>query len=223
MAITGDGARVDVSRSGSAGGLTFVCLLMCTRVHSGYSGVAYYGGWLASPWYQIATTATVWVSTCGTYSTASGANTLDVNGRPSSLAGDMAGLAVPDQLTINGNTQVDAQWSAFGVAEFLTWNRKITPTELREVQAYLTTKYGLKLNTPPAPPTPAAAMPPLQPLAQSLESGMMAWCVCAVFFGVVLRHTTYLSCTRTHDGQHNDAGAPRSQCHFATPCSETGR
>jgi hypothetical protein len=167
------------------------------------------------------------VSTCGTYSTASGANTLDVNGRPSSLAGDMAGLAVPDQLTINGNlASIDAQWSAFGVVEFLTWNRVITPTELREAQAYLTTKYGLKLNTPPAPPTPAAAMPPLQPLARSLESGMMAWCVCAVLCGVVHRHNVIV--VHTHDGQHNDAGAPRSlsvtlRRHFATPCSEKGR
>jgi hypothetical protein len=117
------------------------------------------------------------VSTCGAYSTATGANTLDVNGRPSSLAGDMAGLAVPDQLTINGNTQVDAQWSAFGVAEFLTWNRKITPTELREVQAYLTTKYGLASSTPPAPPAPNSALPTTIPLAPSLATGMITWCV----------------------------------------------
>ncbi len=145
-------------------------------MRSGYSGTAYYGGWLASPWYQLATTATVWVSTCGTYSTASGANTLDVNGHPSSLAGDMAGLTVPDQLTINSNSpSIDAQWSAFGVAEVLTWSHILSPEELREAQAYLTTKYGLISTTPPAPPMPSTSLPPVTPLLPSLSLGMMAW------------------------------------------------
>jgi hypothetical protein len=155
---------------------------MCTPVRvcvrSGYSGVAYYGGWLASPWYQIATAATVWVSTCASYDIYTGSNTLNVNGHPSSLAGDMAGLVVPDQLTINSNlASIDAQWSAFGVAEFLVWNRVITGNEMLEAQEYLTQKYGLVLSTPPAPSVPAAPMPPAPAMTAGLATGMMAWCV----------------------------------------------
>jgi hypothetical protein len=167
--------------------------------YSGYSGVAYYSNWLASPWYQLATTNTVWVSTCSSFSTASGANTLDVNGRPSSSY--LAGLAVPDKISINSNlASVDAQWSAFGVAELLVWNRAITQTELREAQAYLTLKYGLVPTAPPAPPVPAAPLPPALPLAQSLGNGMMAWCVTrgACRGGRAMRH----------------ACAPRKACRF---------
>jgi hypothetical protein len=120
----------------------------------------------------------VWVSTCATFDTWTGTNTLDVNGRPSTSA--LASLLCPDQLSINGNLpSQNSQWSAFGVAEFLVWNRAITETELSEVQSHMSLKYGLTLNTPPAPPVPAA--PVRAPvMAQSLSNGLMAWCAAAL-------------------------------------------
>ena len=157
-------------------------------------------GWLASPWYQLATTATVWVSTCASYDLYTGGNTLDVNGHPSSLAGDMAGLTVPDQISVNANlASIDAQWSAFGVAEMLVWNRVITGQEMREAQQYLTTKYGLAMSTPPAPPVPAAPMPPAPAFATDLAPGMMAWCVAARGAASVTRKMRCNSMLGHHD------------------------
>ena len=69
-------------------------------------------------------------------------------------------MAVPDQLTINGNVYVDQEWSAFGVAEFLVWDRVLSLTELTEAQSYLTTKYGLIMAAPPLPPSPPPNAPP---------------------------------------------------------------
>ena len=56
---------------------------------SGYSGVAYYNGWLQSP--GAATTATKWVSTCTSVDTATDGYTLDVNGVP--VEGTLANMA----------------------------------------------------------------------------------------------------------------------------------
>jgi hypothetical protein len=137
---------------------------------SGYSGVAYYNGWLTT---ALSTTATKWVSTCSSFDTGSDAYTLDVNGHP--YSNSLAGLAVIDQLTINGNIYVDAEWSDFGVAEMMTWDRALTAIELNEAQKYLTTKYGLADAQPPAPPVPAAPQPPTAPLASSLMRDMVAW------------------------------------------------
>ncbi len=67
------------------------------------------------------------------------------------------------------------EWSAYGVAEFMTWSRALSRRELDEAQAYMTTKYGLKDGAPPAPPVPAAPQPPQPPLASSLAQGMVAW------------------------------------------------
>jgi hypothetical protein len=144
--------------------------------YSGYSGAALYNGaWLGSPWYMFASTATVWVSTCSSFNPGSGAYTLDVNGK--TYSNDVAGMVMPDSLTINSNSpNIDSQWSAFGVAELLVWNRAISATELLEAQTYLTGKYGLLLQTPPAPPMPAAPAPPGPPMAASLANGMLAWC-----------------------------------------------
>lgn len=140
---------------------------------SGYSGVAYYNGWMQSP--GAATTATKWVSTCTSVDTATEYFILDVNGVPTK--GTLANMALPDQLTINGNTQVDAEWSAYGVAEFITWNRALSRRELDEAQAFFTTKYGIKDTAPPAPPVPAAPSPPATPLTtmSTLARGMVAW------------------------------------------------
>jgi hypothetical protein len=137
---------------------------------SGYSGVAFYSGWLTT---GLSTTATKWVSTCSSYDTGSGVYTLDVNGRPYTSA--LAGMMMPDALSINGNVYVDAEWSAFGVAEFLTWNRALTDTELNEVQNYLTSKYGLVDAQPPAPPVPAAPQQQVAALASGLSNGLMTW------------------------------------------------
>jgi hypothetical protein len=147
--------------------------------YSGYSGAALYNGaWLGSPWYMFATTGMVWVSTCSSFTPGSGQYIFDVNGKTSSAAA--ASMVVPDQLTVNGNSpNIDSQWSAFGVAEFMVWNRAISNAELREAQTYLTGKYGITLSAPPAPPTPAAPAPPAPPMAVSLSTGLLAWCATA--------------------------------------------
>jgi hypothetical protein len=59
----------------------------------------------------------------------------------------------------------------------IVYDRAITPTEISEVQAYLTTKYGLKSLAPPAPPAPAAAQPATVMPTGSLQTGLKAWCV----------------------------------------------
>ena len=79
------------------------------RPRAGYSGVAYFNGWLPT---TFATTATKWVSTCASWDTVTGQFTLSVDG--ALVGGALAGIAVPDQLTINGNTLVDAEWSDWG-------------------------------------------------------------------------------------------------------------
>jgi hypothetical protein len=122
---------------------------------NGYSGVAYYDNWLST---SLSTQATVWVSTCSSYDAVTGAYTLDVNGRP--VSGTLSNLVVPDQLTINGNLYNNQEWSAFGVAEFLVWDRALSLMELTEMQAYLTQKYGLVLQAPPLPPSPPPTAPP---------------------------------------------------------------
>jgi hypothetical protein len=139
--------------------------LRADRLHgqySGYSGAAYYGNWLASPWYQLATTATVWVSVCSSFDTVAGVATLDVNGQPSTTK--LAGLLIPDRLTVNGNLpSQNSQWSAFGVAELMVWNRALTAQQLVAAQTYLTRKYGLLLKAPPTPPTPVQPPPSPNP------------------------------------------------------------
>jgi hypothetical protein len=124
----------------------------------------------------LSTTATMWVSTCSSFNTGTAYYSLDVNGAV--VSGVLANMAVPDQLSINGNIYVDAEWSNFGVSEFIVWNRAISSTELRGAQTYLTQKYGLTMKAPPAPPVPAAPQPPQPPMASSLANGMVAWCVC---------------------------------------------
>ena len=59
-----------------------------------------------------------------------------------------------------GNVYVDQEWSAFGVAELMVWNRVLSLTELTEVQSWLTTKYGLVMQAPPLPPSPPPSPPP---------------------------------------------------------------
>ena len=143
---------------------------MRSLFRNGYSGVAYYAGWLST---ALSTTATKWVSTCTSTNTGSGYYTLNVDG--ASVSGWVQGMLPPDALTINGNVYVDQEWSAFGVAELITWDRALTDTELREVQGYLTTKFGLTVETPPAPPVPAAPRPPVASMAQSLSNGLVTW------------------------------------------------
>ncbi len=150
---------------------------MIRRHYSGYSGVAYYSTWVGSPWYVLSTTAHTWTVTCGAFDTYSANYVLDVNGH--AVSGSVASMAMPDQITINSNLpSQNAQWSAFGVAEMLVWDRAITQTELRSVSTYLTTKYGVKLQAPPAPPAPAA-VPTAPSLPTGLTNGLMAWCVAA--------------------------------------------
>ncbi len=139
--------------------------------------MAYYSGWLGSPWYVLASTSSNFVVTCTSFDSGSEGYILDVNGH--AVTGTTPSIALPDQITINGNLpSQNAQWSAFGVAEMLVWNRAITQTELRSVSTYLTSKYGLKLQAPPAPPAPAA-VPTAPSLPSNLQSGLMAWCVAA--------------------------------------------
>jgi hypothetical protein len=107
---------------------------------------------------SLSTTATKWVSTCSAYDTVANTYTLDVNGHP--FSSTLANMAIPDALTINGNVYVDAEWSAFGVAEYLVWSRALSLTELTEAQVYLTSKYGLLLQAPPLPPSPPPSPPP---------------------------------------------------------------
>jgi len=142
---------------------------------NGDSGVAYYNGWMQTPPANPGPGTTKWVSTCTSVDTGTAAYQLDVNGV--ATEGVIANIALPDQLTINGNTQVDQEWSAYGVAEFMTWNRALSRQELDEVQSFLTTKYGLKDLAPPAPPKPAAPAPPAAPLStlKTLSRGMVAW------------------------------------------------
>ncbi len=143
------------------------------RHYSGYSGVAYYETWLGPYWYVVATTAHTWTVTCTSFDTYSDNYVLDVNGH--AVSGSVASMGMPDQITINSNLpSQNAQWSAFGVAEMLVWDRAISQTELRSVSTYLTTKYGVKLMAPPAPPVPAA-LPTAPSLPSNLQNGMMAW------------------------------------------------
>ena len=94
--------------------LTSALSLSTSAEWSGYSGIAYYNGWLST---SLATTATVWVSTCSSFNLGTDVYILDVNG--ATVTSALAGMAAPDQLTINGNIYVDAEWSNFGVAEFM--------------------------------------------------------------------------------------------------------
>jgi hypothetical protein len=175
---------------------------------SGYSGVAYYDGWLTT---SMSTTATLWVSTCSSYNTGTDYYTLDVNG--DAYTSSLANMVVPDQLTINGNLYTDAEWSNFGVAEFIVWGRAISETELRGAQTYLTQKYGLVLKAPPAPPVPAAPQPPQPPLASSLANGMVAWCVRARSHACDIASLRMRSLRiRSLWGLHADARSRRRRC-----------
>jgi hypothetical protein len=122
---------------------------------------------------SLSTTANHWVSTCTSVDTGKSFYNLNVNGV--SVTGWLLGMMPPDALTINGNVYNNEEWSAFGVAELMTWDRAISNTELREVQAYLTSKYGLGDHAPPAPPVPAAPQAAPGPYAASLSQGLMTW------------------------------------------------
>jgi len=107
-------------RSRACAFLTCARSPFCFSQWSGYSGIAYYNGWLST---SLATTATVWVSTCSSFNLGTDVYILDVNG--ATVTSALAGMAAPDQLTINGNVYVDAEWSNFGVAEFMVrWQAK---------------------------------------------------------------------------------------------------
>ena len=113
------------------------------------------------------------MSTCTSIDAGANYYTIDVNG--AAINGWLLSMQPPDALSINGNVYVDQEWSAFGVAELMTWDRALTVTEIREVQSYLTSKYGLANRVPPAPPAPAAPQAAPGPLAASLNTGLMTW------------------------------------------------
>ena len=140
------------------------------RVAQGYSGVAYYNAWLST---GLASTNNNWVSTCTSIDAGANYYTIDVNG--ATISGWLLSMQPPDALSINGNVYVDQEWSSFGVAELMTWDRALTNAEIREVQTYLTSKYGLANHVPPAPPAPAAPAAAPAPLAASLNNGLMTW------------------------------------------------
>ena len=132
---------------------------------SGGAGVMYYGAWVVGTAGVGTVPLTNWVVVCSASSSPTVYTAL-VNGYSNYTN---AGWTINTPFMSSGTIGINyggttTEYSAFGVAELMIWNRTLSTSELYQVSSMLAAKYSLSAAAPAPPSPPPPALPHAYPL-----------------------------------------------------------